>query len=380
MKILIDRERTLPPLSLVSTVVEKRQTVPMLSNLFFELTNGKLQLVGTDMEVEISETITDVKGEDGAFTASTAKILDIARLLPENAEISIKQSGDVVELTSGPTRYKLKTLPSDEFPRIIGENWQEKISISQADLRGLLRKTAFAMAAQDVRYYLNGLLLQLSAEQLRGIATDGHRLAQSEIAVKSKVKELREMIVPRKAVQEIQRLLGNEGEEEGEDEGKNANTQITLEMGPNHLKLTKNGTTLITKLIDGKFPEFKAVLEKKPDLSVSVDRNNFIQTLQRVAILAASNDIYRGIKLTLDKNILRATASNNEQEEAQEEVKVDYNGEVFESGYNVSYLLDVAQASDQEMLELHIPSSEGICVLKQPGDVHTTWLIMPMRI
>lgn len=368
MKILIDREKTLPHLSLVSTVVEKRQTLPILSNLFFELADGNLRLIGTDLEVEISEVITDVKGENGSFTASTEKILDIARKLPENSEISIKQSKDMVVLTSGRTRYKLKTLPPDEFPRIEATGWEERFKIPQQSLKSLLRKTAFAMAVQDVRYYLNGILFQLSANQLRAIATDGHRLAQSEVDIKLELSEPKELIVPRKAITEISRLIEDDEE-----------TEIIVEISPNHIKITKNDTVLISKLIDGKFPEFKGVLEKKPDTIVSVDRVEFMDTLNRVAILAAA-DRYRGIKINLDKGMMRMTARNMEQEEAEEETPVEYKGDPLESGYNVGYLVDVAQAGESEKIELHLQGSDGICIIKQPDDKRTTWLIMPMRI
>ena len=369
MKLKIAREKILPTLNLVSSVVEKRQTLPILSNLFFDLADGKLRVVGTDLEVESSEIIADVRGDDGAFTVDTQKILDIARMLPEKAAISVKQDKDKAIVTSGRSRYTLKTLPSADFPRIETGNWEERFKINQLKLKALLDKTAFAMAVQDVRYYLNGVLFELSGKQLRAIATDGHRLAQSDVDVDLELSEPRELIVPRKAIAEITRFIDEDEE-----------TELTVEMSRNHLKLSKGETVLITKLIDGKFPEFKEVLEKVFGIVVSVNRSAFIDALNRVAVLTAAGDRFRGIKINLEDGILRVTASNLEQEEAVEEIAVEYSGDPVEIGYNVVYLIDAARASDSENIELHLQGDDGICVIKQPDDERTIWLIMPMRI
>lgn len=368
MNILIDREKILPTLNLVSSVVEKRQTLPMLSNLHFDLDNGKLKIVGTDLEVEVTETIDGVEGENGAFTVSTQKILDIARMLPESASIAIKQVKDTVVVTSGRSRYTLKTLPAGDFPKIETGNWEERFKIEQSELKALLDKTAFAMAVQDVRYYLNGVLFELSSKRLRAIATDGHRLAQSDVKIKLDLSEPRELIVPRKAINEILHLIG---EEEAE---------LTIEMNQNHIKVSRGETVLITKLIDGKFPEFKATLENKLDIIVNVDRTSFIDTLNRVAVLTNQNERFRGVKIHLEDKVMRVTANNLDQEEAVEEIAVEYSGDAIEIGYNVVYMIDAAQAGQSEELELHLQGNDGICIIKQPGEEHTIWLIMPMRI
>ena len=369
MKLTVDREKILPALNLVSGVVERSQTLPMLANLYFDLDGDALKVVGTDMEMEISETVTEVKGDKGAFTVSMQKFLDIVRMLPENAAISIKVEKGKAAITSGRSRYMLRTLPADEFPRVVAENWEERLKINQLALKALLDKTAFAMAVQDVRYYLNGILFELSEKQFRAIATDGHRLAQSDMDIDLKSSDTRELIVPRKAVVEISRFIGGDEEDE-----------LTIEMNQNHLKLSKNNTVLITKLIDGKFPEFKGVLEKELDIVISVDRVAFIDALNRVAVLTASNNRLRGIKVNLEKNVMRVSATNQEQEEAVEDVDIEYSGEPIESGYNVVYLTDVARAGQGDTLELHLQGSDGICVAKQPGDERTIWLVMPMRI
>ena len=367
MKIKIDRSRILPTLTLVSSVVEKRQTLPILANLFFQVEDGKLNMVGTDLEVEISETLTEVEGDNGLFTVSTRKILDICRMLPETAAISLKYESDNVIVTSGRSRYTLKTLPADEFPRIEVGNWEERFKINQLYLKKLLDKTAFAMAVQDVRYYLNGVLLEISENKLRAIATDGHRLAQSDVDIELSPSESRQLIVPRKAITEIGRFI--DGDEEQE---------ITVEMSKNHLKLSKGETVLITKLIDGKFPEFKGVLETKLETCVVVDRAQFIETLNRASVL--TTDRFKGVKIVLESGVMRITANNPEQEEAVEEMEVEYSGDHMETGYNISYLIDAARVASGEKLELHLQGNDGICILKQPDDERSTWLVMPMRI
>jgi len=224
MNFKIDRSDFLPVLNLVSSVVEKRQTLPILANLYFNLFEGDLNIVGTDLEVEISENIKGVEGEDGAFTLSSRKILDITRMLPENAVISLKRDSDNVIVSSGRSRYTLKILEADDFPRIEANDWEERFKINQLSMKTLLDKTAFAMAVQDVRYYLNGVLFELEQNRLRAIATDGHRLAQTDVDISLDSKDNRQLIVPRKAIAEINRFL------DGNDE-----SELTVEINKNHV-------------------------------------------------------------------------------------------------------------------------------------------------
>ncbi len=367
MNIKIARADILPALNLVSGVVEKRQTLPILANLYFNLVDGKLTLVGTDLEIEISETIAEVIGDNGAFTVSSRKILDITRMLPENAIISLKHESDKVIISSGRSRYTLKTLATDGFPRIEDNTWEERFKINQLSLKTLLSKTSFSMAVQDVRYYLNGILLELTQNCLRAIATDGHRLAQADVDISLDIKEGRQLIVPRKAIVEINRFL------EGADD-----QEIVVEISKNHLKLTKGGTILITKLIDGKFPEFKDVLETKLNITVIINRVEFIEATKRAAVLVT--DRFQGVKLALEPGVMRITANNPEQEEAVEELEIDYTSEKIESGYNASYLVDAARAVSTENIEFHLQSANGLCIVKQPEDSRSIWLVMPMRI
>lgn len=367
MNIKIARTNLLPMLIRVTSVVEKRQTLPILANLFFSLADGELNVVGTDLEVEISETKKNVAGDNGSFTTSSRKIVDITRNLPENAVISVTAKDGKILVSSARSRYTLKTLDAEEFPRIETTNWEERFKINQSSLKMLLDRTAFSMGVQDVRYYLNGVLFELTENRLRAIATDGHRLAQSDVDIALETKENRQIIVPRKAIAEINRFLDDEDDNE-----------LTVEINKNHLKLTKGEIILITKLIDGKFPEFKDMLEAKSNIMLTVNRVEFIETMVRAAVLTTEQAM--GVKITLEPTVMRITTKTPEQEEAIEELEIDYQGEKIEIGYNVNYLIEVARAIRTENMELHLQEPDGICTIKQPEDARSTWLIMPLRI
>ena len=368
MNIKIDRSTLLPVLNLVSSVVEKQQTLPVLANLYFNLEDGRLTIVGTDLELEISETLEGVDGDNGEFTLSARKVVDICRMLPDEAGIQFNNDGEKVVVTSGRSRYVLKTLPADGFPRIEVDSFEERFKIKDVSLKRVLDKTAFAMAVQDVRYYLNGILFELGLNTLRAIATDGHRLAQSEETIPLSVEKLRQIIVPRKAVAEINRFLGHLDE-----------TEITVQISRNHLLLTRGNTTLITKLIEGKFPEFKGVLDTVMSASgIQVGRNELVDKLTRAGIL--TTDRFKGVKLRLAEGNITVTANNPEQEEALEEITVEYDGAPIETGYNVSYLIDAAKAIAGDTVILNFQGNDGICILNQPDDEVSIWLVMPMRI
>ncbi len=378
MNINISKKRFFPVLSRVSSVVERRQTLPILGNLYFSLAEGKLNLVGTDLEMEISETIDEVQGDDCKFTLSSRKIFDITRILPEDAIISMELEKDRMIVSSGRSRYTLNTLDADFFPRISEDNWEDRFKISQLALKTILAKTSFAMGVQDVRYYLNGVLLEMQNNDLKVLATDGHRLAQTNTDITLDSKEIRQIIVPRKAVLEIARFL------DGDDE-----SDLTIEVSRNHLKMTgrnfshpessvRSAPVLITKLIDGKFPEFKSVLDTELNIVISVNRYDFLETLTRAAVL--TTDRAKGVKITIEPGNMRLVTSNMEKEESVEELEIDYDGAVVGTGYNISYLIDAAKAITTEDIELHIQGNEGICIMKQLGDEPSVWLVMPMRL
>ncbi len=335
-------------------------------------------MVGTDIEMEISETIEEVQGGDCEFTVSSRKISDIVRILPESSVILIELEKDRAIVSSGRVRYTLNTLDADSFPRIAEGKWEERFKIKQQELKAIVDKTAFAMGVQDVRYYLNGLSMEMQENSVKALAADGHRLAQTSTDVALASNEERQIIVPGKAVNEIVRFL------DGGDE-----SELTVEVNSNHLKVTWGKSdqpdeaghpapTLITKLIDGKVPEYKSVLETELGIVIRVNRIDFLETLTRAAVLTTDHE--KGVKITIEQNNMRLVTRNNENEESVEELEIDYGGDVFEAGYNIRYLIEPARAATTEELELHFQGNEGICVMKQPGDERSIWLVMPRRL
>lgn len=357
----------MPALSLVISVVEKRQTLPILANLYMALQEGVLTLVGTDLEVEIAETLRGVEGEDGICTVTSRKLFDICRMLPENAEISFRKEQDNMLVKSGRSRFTLKTLPAEEFPRIETDNWEERIRIDRLQFKQLLDKTSFSMATQDVRYYLNGVMLELDDKKLTAVATDGHRLSQSEMKLGITINNERQIIVPRKAVQEINRFL-----EAGEEE------EITLEINRNQVKLTRGETILITKLLEGKYPEYKSILETELQHTLLLERLPLLNMLSRAAVL--TNDRFRGVRMDVEDDVMTVNAHNPEHEEAEDRIAVDYQGEKIEAGFNVTYMIEALRVIPSDFVELSIQDNDSICYLQKPGDDKSLWLIMPMRL
>ena len=366
MKFQIEREVLLGPLSIVTSVVERRQTLPILANVYMRLEGKQLTLVGTDLEVEISIQADVLSGEDGECTVTARKLLDICRALPETANIDFSGEGDKAKMRSGKSRFTLQALPPKDFPRLEAGTWEERISIPRTELKALLDRTSFSMAQQDVRYFLNGVLLELDGNTITTVATDGHRLARSRAELSTSVGAQRQVIVPRKAVAELGRFLG-----EGSDE-------ITVELNSNHISLERPGATLISKLIDGKFPDYKAVMAQVLNQKMSADRQQFHEVLARTAVL--TNEKYRGIRLELSKGSLKVSAHNPEHEEAIDEIPVDYAGTDVEIGFNVTYLMDALKALTSEQVEAELQDANTGCMLHDPNNDDTLYLIMPMRL
>lgn len=366
MKLTIERERLLKPLGHVTSVVERRHTLPILANVHIRAKPSTLELTGTDLEIEVCSELEDVKTDTGDCTVTARKFFDICRALPEGATLKINISGDKATIQSGKSRFTLQTLPASDFPKLETENWEERFTVSQAELKKLLEQTAFSMAQQDVRYYLNGLLLELTKDKLRAVATDGHRLAKSDLAVKGGGKKMRQAIVPRKAILELGRLLENE------------DADVTVEMNPNHFRLTTAGVTFTTKLIDGRFPDYEAVMAPELDKTIVVSRHGFLDVLSRAAIM--TNEKFRGIRLGVEKDRLEVSANNPEQEEASDEIPVDYDGESVEIGFNVNYLMDALKALPGEEVELKLRDANSSCTMSATGETDTLYLVMPMRL
>lgn len=366
MYLEIEKDRLIRPLGLVTSVVEKRQTLPILSNLLLKVENGCLTMTGTDLEVEISFRIDGVKAEDGVCTVTARKFYDICRALPDSALIKLKVDGAGARIQSGRSRFKLQTLPADDFPELDTKDWEERLKVSEQELKDLLEATAFSMAQQDVRYFLNGVLLEVRDDSMRAVATDGHRLAKSETRLNGGQYKFRQSIIPRKAVLEMLRFL--------EDDDR----ELTLEINPNHIRLHGDTSTLTTKLIDGRFPDYETVMAQKLSISLVVDRSEIIDVLNRTSIL--TNEKFRGIRIHLDSNLLTVTAHNPDQEEASDEIPVEFEGNEVDIGFNVNYLLDALKAIPSSSVELRLQDSNSGCVMRAPDDEHTLYLVMPMRL
>ena len=367
MKFTMHRENLLKPLQAVQGVVERRQTLPILANFLLTIADGRLSVTGTDMEIELVASIPLPDTEAGEVTVPARKLVDICRSLPAQAEVSLEVDGDRALVRSGRSRFTLTTLPAVDYPSSDSLAGELRITTKEGQLKRLIELTHFAMAHQDVRYYLNGLLLDIGEGQLRAVATDGHRLAIAEIPVETG-DAARQVIVPRKGISELLRLLGN-GEEE-----------VVIELGSNAVQVTLPEVRLTSKLIDGKFPDYRRVVpkEESTDKSIVVDRELLRQSLARAAIL--SNDKYRAVRLCLEPNALRIVAKNPEQEEAEDEVEVAYDGDPMEIGFNVSYLIDALTAlpGDEAVIHLGDSSSSALITPKEEGDCQ--YVVMPMRL
>jgi len=365
MKLTAPREDVLAPLQSVIGVVERRQTMPVLANVLLAARDGRLNLTGTDLEVELVATSHVSVQQPGDITVPGRKLLDIFRSLPEKTPVMLSTEGERVSLRAGRSRFTLSSLPAAEFPLVEEINAQQTLSVPQGEFRRLIDKTHFSMAQQDVRYYLNGLLLETDGMALRAVATDGHRLALCETELSEKTKTSQQVIVPRKGVLELQRILGTEG-------------TLELAVGTNHVRCQIGDIRFTSKLIDGRFPEYGRVIPSNPPRTVTAEREPLRQALQRTAILA--NEKYRGIRLTARPGLLTLQAHNPEQEEAEDQVEVTYHGEEVEIGFNVNYLLDALSAIEGDKVEIGLTDSNSSCLVRAPGTTNTRYVVMPMRL
>jgi len=365
MKFSAAREVLLKPLQAVIGVVERRQTMPILSNVLIIAQDGRLSVTATDLEVElVAQAEVDVEN-GGEITVSGRKLLDICKALPEGSDIHISLSGEKLSVRAGRSKFNLATLPAAEFPVVEDIKAGQTISVSQEALGHLIEKTHFSMAQQDVRYYLNGMLLETSGQHLRAVATDGHRLALCQVELDGADLEEQQVIVPRKGVLELQRLMSGEGD-------------LNIELGSNHIRIQLEGIRFTSKLIDGKFPEYDRVIPKESVNELKANRSDFRDALQRTAIL--SNEKYRGIRLVIRDSGVILQAHNPEQEEAEEELEVEYSGEDIEIGFNVNYLLDALGAVEGDIVTLSVQDSNSSCLIRQPGNEDSTFVVMPMRL
>lgn len=371
MKFSISRDDLLKPLQHTAGIVEKRQTLPVLSNVLLVVDKNILSMTGTDMEIELV-TNTQLTGniEDGEITIPAKKLFEICKSLPVDSQIEISTEENRAVLKSGRSRFSLVTLPASDFPSLDGYSGATaKFKISAQELKKLVENTGFAMAQQDVRYYLNGMLFELNdAAQLKAVATDGHRLALSHADINQIGESNRgsQAIVPRKGVLELARLFGD------------AEESIEITIGNNYIQAKTDSISFTSKLVDGKFPDYGRVIPKDGDKTIFVEREAFRFALNRVAIL--SNDKFRGVRLIASKGNLQLIANNPEQEQAEENVSIDYSGPDLEIGFNVSYLLDVMNTLKGSTAKIVLKDSNSSGVVQTKDDEKSLYVVMPMRL
>ena len=367
MQFDISREALIKPLQLVTGVVERRQTLPVLSNVLLVLDNGALSLTGTDLEVELVGRVqVEGKAEPGEITVPARKFMDICKSLPDDASIKLELEDNKITLRSGRSRFSLATLPATEFPSIEETTGNQEFSISQTLLKEMLESTSFAMAQQDVRYYLNGMLFEINPDYLRVVATDGHRLSMHTEKMKLGVDHQVQVIVPRKGIMELTRLLA-EGDED-----------VSVSVGASHIRVSTANFTFTSKLVDGKFPDYDRVLPKGGDKTIIASRQALRQSLSRTAIL--SNEKFRGVRLMLSNDELKILANNPEQEEAEEVVSVEYQGDSLEIGFNVSYLIDVLTVLDSDSVQIIVSDPNSSALMQAAEGSHALYVVMPMRL
>ena len=366
MRFSLQREVLLKPLQQVVNVVERRQTLPVLSNLLVSVADGRVSLTGTDLEVEMIARASVEDATDGETTIPARKLFEIVRALPDGSRVSVAQDGEKVTVKAGRSRFTLATLSANEFPSIEDLDLVERIRVPEAGMKELIERTAFAMAQQDVRYYLNGLLLDLREDALRCVATDGHRLALCELDLEAGAQTRKQIILPRKGVMELQRLL------------ESGDRTLELEVGRNHLRVRHEDVTFTSKLIDGRFPDYDAVIPIGADKEVTIDREVLRAALQRAAIL--SNEKYRGVKLELSPGQLRIVAHNPEQEEAQEEVEAETSVDGLSIGFNVTYMLEALSALREEHVIINLGDANSSALVREASPERSRHVVMPLRL
>jgi DNA polymerase III subunit beta len=362
----IPRDALLKPLQAVSGIVERRQTLPILANVLLEQKDGRLFVTATDLEMQITAYSEFAGKQDQSITVAARKLQDLLRALPEDAVLNVDTAAGKMTVRAGRSRFNLQTLPAADYPRVgLAQEQLQTISLAQRDFRGLLKLAEFAMAQQDIRYYLNGMLLVIDKGSLQAVATDGHRLSYASLVVPGDYAR-QEVILPRKTVLELGKLL-----EDSEEE-------VTIDVLANQVRFRFSNIELVSKVVDGKFPDYNRVIPSGHSKQLDLSRTELLQALQRAAIL--SNEKFRGVRLVLGSDQLKIICTNSEQEEAEEELEVGYKGEALDIGFNITYLLDVLHnlAADQVVLALGDANSSALITMRERNDYK--YVVMPMRI
>ncbi|MEJ5992245.1 DNA polymerase III subunit beta [Ramlibacter sp. PS3R-8] len=361
------QEKLLSVLQSVSGIVEKRHTLPILANVLLRKTGNNVQFTTSDLEIQI-RTMSDMDGDTGNFTTTVGarKLIDILRTMPGDQTVSLESSASKLILKGGKSKFTLQTLPAEDFPLVQeAPSFGPKFSVPQKTLKDLLNQVSFAMAVHDIRYYLNGILFVAEGKQLSLVATDGHRLAYASAMLDVEVPR-QEVILPRKTVLELQRLLSD------------AEGAIEMQFANNQAKFAFEGMEFVTKLVEGKFPDYNRVIPKNHKNSVTLGRAPLLASLQRTAILTSEK--FKGVRLNLEPGTLRVASNNAEQEEAVDELDIDYGGDAIEIGFNVTYLIDALANMEQDMVKIELADANSSALVTIPENASFKYVVMPMRI
>ncbi len=360
------RDQLLAPLQSVCGIVEKRHTLPILSNVLMEKNGEQLTLLATDIEIQITTAAPTTGSDKAAMTVGARKLQDILRSLPESAEVSLSLEDRRLQLKAGKSRFNLQTLPAEDFPRMAaGDGQQTRLTLTQKQMKRMLGLVQYAMAQQDIRYYLNGLLLVAKGSDLIVVATDGHRLAYARETLGGELAPI-DVILPRKTVLELSRQLADNDE------------PLEITLTPTQARFNFGRIELVSKLIDGKFPDYERVIPQHHGKIIRMGRDQLLHSLQRAAIL--TNEKFRGVRLVLGGGSLKIISSNAEQEEAQEEIEVSYDGETLDIGFNVTYLVDVLTNVSTENIEVCLADANSSALFHIPDNERFKYVVMPMRI
>jgi DNA polymerase-3 subunit beta len=361
------QDKVLAALQSVSGIVERRHTLPILANVLLRKSGSQLQLTTSDLEIQI-RTTAELDGDSGSFatTLGARKLIDILRTMPGDQTVSLEHTGGKLILKGGKSRFTLQSLPAEDFPLVQeSASFGPVFSVPQKTLKGLLSQVSFAMAVHDIRYYLNGILFVAEGQQLSLVATDGHRLAFASATLDVEVPK-QEVILPRKTVLELQRLLSDK------------DGAIEMQFAANQAKFSFDGMEFVTKLVEGKFPDYNRVIPKNHKNIVTLGRAPLLSSLQRTAIMTSEK--FKGVRLNVEPGTLRVASSNAEQEEAVDELDIDYGGDTIEIGFNVTYLIDALQNMGQEMVRVELSDGNSSALVTNPDDNAFKYVVMPMRI
>lgn len=361
------QDKILAALQSVAGIVERRHTLPILANVLIRKAGGQIQLTTSDLEIQI-RTSAELGGDEGSFTTTVGarKLVDILRTMPADQTVSLESSQNKLVLKGGKSRFTLQSLPAEDFPLVQeSANFGPAFSVPQKVLKDLLSRVSFAMAVHDIRYYLNGILFVAEGKQLSLVATDGHRLAFASATLDVEVPR-QEVILPRKTVLEMQRLLSD------------AEGAIEMQFANNQAKFSFGGMEFVTKLVEGKFPDYNRVIPKGHKNTVTLGRAPLLASLQRTAILTSEK--FKGVRLNIEPGTLRIASNNAEQEEAQDELDIDYGGDTIEIGFNVSYLIEALANMSQDMVRIDLADSNSSALVTIPENANFKYVVMPMRI